>query len=37
VIDALNALEDGIEKPIFPPSSLKPVGPDAGLSEESRP
>jgi outer membrane protein TolC len=36
VIDALNALEDGIEKPIFPPSSLKPVGPDAGPSDESR-
>lgn len=36
VIDALNALEDGIEKPIFPPSSLKPVGPDADPSDEFR-
>lgn len=36
VITALGQLEDGIERPIFPPSTLKPVGAYAGQTNESR-
>ncbi len=37
VLDALTALENGIERPVFPASSLKPIGDLANLSRKPTP
>jgi outer membrane protein, heavy metal efflux system len=37
VVDSLHALEDAIERPIFPTSSLKPIGAVADNANEIRP